>query len=72
MSKIFQSLGTRTTEESWMVMRFGRGRKFHYPNGMRCMQFRAREREPNEWECKKCGLLRSNKRTHIHGKEMER
>jgi len=25
---------------------------------------------PREWICKKCGLKRSNKQTHEHGKEM--
>jgi len=26
---------------------------------------------PLTWICKKCGLLRSNKKTHKHGEEMK-
>lgn len=29
------------------------------------------ERVPEiKWSCRKCGLMRSNRKTHIHGKEM--
>lgn len=28
--------------------------------------------EYREWKCKKCGLMRSNKYTHIHGKKLPR
>ena len=31
---------------------------------------RERQSERREWVCRKCGQLRSNKETHIHGRAL--
>lgn len=48
----------------------GRGYNYKEAHGISTAQMMERNKTPTEWKCKRCGLLRSNKQTHKHGKKM--